>query len=680
MIRPIDSMRRWWTGNGAQAGSHSGDHTGGNGAQAPAAADRQLPAPAPQAPAHAGHSPAPEPAWLARLDEAGFPRSLVYPGTTLGRLLDQSADRFPQATAMAYGDSRWTYRELLNRVNRMAGGLASLGVRRGERVLMALPNCPEFVVAFLAIQKLGAVVVNVGPLMGVDDLKQAMAMTTPHVAIGLDLLAPALGRAGHRSTVEHWVWVSLQSYQPMLRRLGYQWKLWHAGPGYNQENGQGNGNGNAKKRGAQHVTLDDLIENAPARPPTIEPDPSSVAVLQPTGGTTGTLKLAELTHRSLLANASQVTSLMGCRSGQERILAVLPMFHVYGLTLCLVGGIFSTSCIILSTRFQADQTLDLLRKHKPTIFPLVPAICDALSNEIEKQQKDRQAKDKPGKDKQTKDKPEKALDGLRLCISGAAPLPKATCDRFEALTGAIVLEGYGLTEASPVTHSNLPGCRRVGSIGVPLPDTRVRVTEFDDPEKDVQPGEPGEMLICGPQIMQGYFANPEQTERALVTDTHGDTWLRTGDVVRCDEEGYFYVLDRKKDMIIRAGLKVYPGKVEKLLKTHKRIADAAVVGRADGAHTEKVVAVCVASSPLAEGEEQKLVEEVRALCREHLAPYEVPAVVEFREALPRSPLGKLLKRELREPPPEKPQPPASGKPIKDKEKAKAASSNGKEAA
>jgi long-chain acyl-CoA synthetase len=182
--------------------------------------------------------------------------------------------------------------------------------------------------------------------------------------------------------------------------------------------------------------------------------------------------------------------------------------------------------------------------------------------------------------------------------------------------------------------------------------------------------------------MQGYFANPEQTERALVTDSHGDTWLRTGDVVRCDEEGYFYVLDRKKDMIIRAGLKVYPGKVEKLLKTHKRIADAAVVGRADGAHTEKVVAVCVASSPLAEGEEQKLVEEVRALCREHLAPYEVPAVVEFREALPRSALGKLLKRELREPPPEKPQPSPGGKPgkDKDKEKTKAASSTGKEAA
>src|SRR5215213_197909 len=211
MIRPIDSMRRWWTGNGAQVGGRAGVHTGGNGHHGPAAPDRQLPPPAPQAPAHAPVLP-PEPAWLARLDEAGFPRTLVYPGTTLGRLLDQSADRFPGATAMIYGDSRWTYAELLNRVNRLAGGLASLGVRRGERVLMALPNCPEFVVAFLAIQKLGAVVVNVGPLMGVVDLRQAMAMTSPDVAIGLALLAPALGRAGHRSTVDYWVWVSLQSY------------------------------------------------------------------------------------------------------------------------------------------------------------------------------------------------------------------------------------------------------------------------------------------------------------------------------------------------------------------------------------------------------------------------------------------------------------------------------------
>lgn len=627
MIRSLHSIRRWWRHDGVESGPAP---VNGNGKSN-------------------GHPPvAPgDPPWVVHLEGAGIPRSLVYPTTTLGRVLEQSADRFADASAVVYGTTRWTYRELLSQVNRMAGGLASLGVRRGDRVLFALPNCPEFVTAFLAVQKLGAMVVNVGPLMGSDDLATVMSMTTPRAALGLDLQAGSLVHAGRGSTVEHWVWVSLQSYQPVIKRLGYQYKLWQSR----------NGNGDR----THHIALPDLAAQAPARPPTVEPDPDKPAVLQATGGTTGTLKLAQLTHRGLLANALQVTAVMGCRAGQERFMAALPMFHVYGLTTCLVAPIFSAAEIVLMTRFHADEVLNLLRRERITVFPLVPAICSAVCDEIDRQEKKQQHKPAP-------------LDSIRLCISGAAPLPVELAQRFTQMTGAPVVEGYGLTEASPVTHVNLPSRPRAGSIGIPLPDTQARIVairgEGESHElHDMPTGEPGELLVSGPQIMLGYFANPKSTQQSLVTDEHGKTWLRTGDIARMDEQGYFFVLDRKKDMIIRSGLKIFPVKVEQVLRRHPRVSDVAVVGRADPVHTEIVVAYVVAKAsavkpdPHSNGEHlaqdrAQLCEELKALCREHLARYEVPAEIEFLDELPRSALGKLLKRELRNRPAAAPPAPA----------------------
>ena len=622
MMHPIDSLRRWWKHDGPVTeadGMRTEPHSSGNGRIS---------------------EPPPEPAWLAQLDRAGIPRTLVYPSTTLSRILDQSAERFGDSTAVIYGTTRWSYRELLAQVNRTAGGLASLGVRRGDRVLLTLPNCPEMVTTFLAIQKLAAVAVNVGPLMGADDLSAVMTMTAPRVAVGLDLQAALLNRAGRDSSVEHWLWVSLQGYQPVLKRLGYQYKLWQGRNGHGQQ--------------AQHVELSELLAQAPARPPTVEPDLDKVAVLQATGGTTGTLKLAQLSHRSLLANATQVSTWMHCRPGQERFVAVLPMFHVFGLTTALVAPVFNAASMILMTRFNASEALDIVRRERPTVFPLVPAIVSALCDELERQEKKEHRKPPP-------------LDSVRLCVSGAAPLPPAMIERFAKMTGAPVIEGYGLTEASPVTHVNLLGKPRPGSIGLPMPDTRVRIVQVDsDPNhpRDVAPGEAGEMLINGPQLMLGYFSNPEQTRGALMTDEHGDVWLRTGDVARMDEEGFFYILDRKKDMIIRAGLKVFPAKVETVLRRHPRVADVAVVGRADEVKTETVVAVVVArpaeakaqavdkSAPIPspEQDQTQLAEELRSLCREHLAPYEVPQHFEFAKELPRSALGKLLKRELRKAP------------------------------
>jgi len=555
------------------------------------------------------------PPWHKVLRAAGVPATLIYPSTTLSRLLDQTADRFGDATSLVYKDRRWTYRQLLSDVNRISGGLAQRGIRQRDRVLLALPNSPEFVASFLAIQKLGAVVVNVGPLMGADDLSKTIAITTPLAAIGLDLRIPILAPISHHAaSIQHWIWSSLEAYQGPIDRIGYRVKRWYGGNGFSDK--------------AKHVSLVELMSDAPARPPTLEPDVDEVALLQPTGGTTGGLKLAQLSHRNLLANAMQVMACMASRPGQDRILALLPMFHAYGLTTCLTAGILGASEIILLTRFDAAGTLAAIREHSPTIFPLVPAICDALCNELE----NRGVMDTP-------------LKGVRLCLSGAAPLSKATADRFRRITGARVLEGYGLTEASPVTHANMPGRNRVGTIGVPLPDTFAKIAKPDDPTHELPPGEPGELLISGPQVMLGYFGDPEQNRGVLSTDESGRTWLHTGDIATMDKDGYFRIVDRKKDMINWSGMKVYPSRVENLIMEHQAVKEAAVFGRAHPVRGEQVVAAIVSKTP--PQNPAALIAELKALCRGHLAPYEVPEVFELLDSLPRSPLGKVLKTQLR---------------------------------
>jgi len=528
-------------------------------------------------------------------------------------MLDQTADRFGDAPALVYHHDRCNYRELLSRVNRFAGALASLGVKKGDRVLLTLPNCPEYVTSFFAIQKLGAVVVNAGPLIGPDDLSHIIHLTCPHVVIGLDLHAASLDRMGRDTSIDHFVWVTLQTYQSVFKRVGYQLKLWQ------ERERRGGG-------AAKHHVLADLLARAPARPPTILSDPHDTAVLQPTGGTTGTPKLAELSHRNLIANTAQVSAWVSARPGQETILAVLPMFHVYGLTTCMLTGIFSASRLVLLTRFGAAETLEHLRGEHVTLFPLVPAICDAVSNELEKEHQP------------------SGLGGLRLCISGAAPLPPATAERFEKLTGSRIIEGYGLSEASPVTHANLPGNCRHGSIGVPMPDTLCRIVDWDHPDQEVPIGQSGELLVSGPQVMRGYFGDADQTRRVLTSDSAGRTWLHTGDVALMQPDGWFAILDRKKDMIIRSGLKIFPGRVEKVLQSHPQVTEAAVIGRDDPVHTQIVVACIVAKVPAEQRE--SLANELRKLCREHLAPYEVPAEFRFVNALPRSALGKVLKKDL----------------------------------
>jgi long-chain acyl-CoA synthetase len=541
---------------------------------------------------------------------------LRYPSTTFGALLDQSAARFADVPAVIYCDTRWTYGQLLEEVNRLAAGLAAMGVQPRDRVLLTLPNCPQFITSFMAVQKLGAVVVNAGPLISAADLRELFRLTTPRMAVGLDLQIPMLSRLDDASppTGVSWLWVSLAAYQQIFKRIGYRAKLWQA----RSQSG----------RNGQDKTYDALLEQAAALPPTVAPSPDDTAVLQPTGGTTGTLKVARLTHRNLLANALQLTVTIELSSGQERMLAVLPMFHVYGLTTCLTTSIMNAATILPVTRFVMTTVLDVIETHRPTIVPLAPAIlepmCAALSG-----------RPRPA-----------AIEALGASIvtSGAAPLAPQTARRFREITGANIAQGYGLTEASPVTHANPIGNTRDGSIGMPLPDTLARVVDLNDPELDVPAGESGQLLVSGPQVMAGYENDPEQTAAVFSTDPRGRRWLHTGDVVLVDEDGFYFVIDRLKDMINCGGFKVYPHKVETVLLAHPLVKDAGVVGVADVARTQIVVAKIVPEAQPQDAAD--LSQKLRLHCRAHLAPYEVPGKFDIVDHVPRTALGKLQRHRL----------------------------------
>lgn len=540
-------------------------------------------------------------------------RTLNYPHTSIGQMLDQTAQRYPDVPALHFGEQRWTYGELLTLVNRLAGGMAQRGVRRGDRVVMALPNSPDYVLCFLALQKLGAVVVNAGPLMGTDDLRELLRMTEPRMMIALDLQAGTQGPVASERPKMTWVWSSLKAYQPLWKRMGYQVKRWQARDHlYAHE---------------AHTSVKGLFIDAPSRPPTIAPSPEDVALLQPSGGTTGTLKVAELTHHGLLCNATQLSAWSHMRSGQERFLALLPMFHVYGLMMGLILPALNASLILPMPRFALASLMDLLREHEPNVLPIVPTVADMLCEELES-------------------RPDRAVLGVlrrAFVISGAAPLPEATSERFEKLTGSQLVQGYGLTEASPVTHANPLLAPRAGSIGLALPDTQTRLADLDDPARDAPPGEPGELVVRGPQLMRGYYRNETETARMLRKDDRGRIWLYTGDVARLDEDGYVYLIDRRKNVINHAGLKIWPARVEHVLQAHPNVRDAAVIGRPDATYGEAVAAILVTRDGT---DTSKLVDELRGTCRQRLAPYEVPTRFEFVEQLPRTALGKLLKYRL----------------------------------
>ena len=526
--------------------------------------------------------------WLKHLD---------YPDKTVWQLLEDSARRFPDRPALRFYGRQTTYRELLALVERFARGLIAQGLRPGDRVAVVLPNAPQMVIAYYGTLRAGGVVVPTNPLYTPREFSVQMADADPRFVIALDLVAPRLSDAARDRIL---VTTRICDYLPPL--LGFLQGLREKSP--------------SLPKGALPFSGLLAAGRGAVLPGPVPAD--EVAVLQYTGGTTGVPKAAMLSHRNLVANAMQSEAwLPSYRPGEERVLAVLPFFHVFGMSVALNLGVRTGAEIDLVPRFNPVETAKEVRRFRPTLFPGAPAMYQAVvdSPEVERWN----------------------IRSIRYCISGSAPLPAELQERFERVTGGVLVEGYGLTEASPVTHCNpLFGERRPGSVGRPFPDTLQRILDPDDPSRELGPGEVGELAVKGPQVMLGYYNQPAETAQVLV-----DGWLRTGDLGMIDADGFCSIVDRKKDLIIVSGFNVYPREVEEILLRHPGVREAVVVGMADERRGQKVRAVIVPRE-----QARPSAEELMAYCRERLAGYKVPREFEFRDELPRTAIGKVLRRVL----------------------------------
>jgi long-chain acyl-CoA synthetase len=548
--------------------------------------------------------------WLAAYP-ADVPADFDFPQVPLTRLLDDSVAAFPDNVAVVAGSARLTYRQLRDEVDRLAGGLASLGVERGDRVALVLPNCPQHVVAFFAVLRLGAVVVQCNPLATADELAGQLADCTPRAVICLDRALPTVEDVRRRADVGAVVVTALIDYLPTGERL----RLRTPTPAKRAQ----------RRRlvapvpdGADVVQWRTLVRGAaPARQAEVDAA-NDVAVLQYTGGTTGRSKAAMLSHANLVANAYQMRLWMPeAASGREVTLTVLPLFHVYGLTLCLLTTVLLSGRLVLLPRFDLDLVATAIAAERPTLFPGVPPIYQALADTMRGKKTD--------------------LSSIRACISGAMRLPVETQQQFETLSGARLVEGYGTTEASPATHCNpLAGTRKPGSVGVPMTGTYARIVDPEDPSRVLPPGEEGELVVKGPQVFLGYWGQ-DAAEQVLLDDG----WLLTGDVAVMDADGFFRIVDRKKDLIIAGGFNIYPAEVEAAVQELDGVAECVVAGLPDRyrGETVKAYVVCRHGTDLT-------AEQVQAHCAERLSAYKVPKLVDFRDELPRTAVGKAMRRAL----------------------------------
>ena len=544
--------------------------------------------------------------WL-KYYEPGVPAELTYPWIPLHRLLERAADTYPDNVAIIFYGREMRYRELEAAANRFAHALMALGVRPGDRVALHLPNCPQFVIAYYGALKAGAIVVACSPLYVARELAHQLRDSGAETIVTLSKFYDVVKEVQPDTPVRNVIVTGIKEYFPRVTRLLFtvarEWREGHR----------------VGVRGGD-LRFADLLSDQPDTRPDVAVWPEAVALLQYTGGTTGVPKGAMLTHRNLVSNLVQAQAWHpGMRMGQECILCVLPFFHLYGMAICMNNAVSLASTMVLLPRFDVDEVLEAIQRYRPTLFPGVPTIYVVINNHPDVRRYD--------------------LTSLEACLSGAAPLPVEVQRRFEELTGATLVEGYGLTETGPLTHANPFHGRRVpGSIGLPIPDTDARVVDVETGEHGMPVGESGELIVRGPQVMRGYWNMPEETAMAL-----RNGWLYTGDIGRMDEDGYFYIVDRKKDMIISGGMNVYPREIEEVLYEHPKVLEAAVIGVPDPHWGETPKAFVV----LRPGE-TATAEEIIDFCRRRLARYKVPKHVEFRDELPKTPVGKILRRALRE--------------------------------
>ncbi|MBO3095800.1 AMP-binding protein [Cellulomonas dongxiuzhuiae] len=544
----------------------------------------------------------------------GVPRDIEIPDEPLTATLDRAVCDHPDRVAVDFLGRATTYRELGARVERGTRVLHDLGVRAGDRVALVMPNCTSHVVAFWSVLRLGAVVVEHNPTYTADELAHQLADSGATVAIVWEQTVPRVLEARDRTDLRHVVAVDLSADLPRTSRWALRLPVAKARATRAAMRGP-------VPAGVPHWHR--LLDAAEPLRPSDAPEASDVALLQYTGGTTGTPKAAVLTHRNLVANALQGQTWTQHRSGTEVVYGVLPFFHAFGLTLCLTYSVRIAATLVVLPSFDPARVLAAQRRRPGTFLPAVPPMLDRLAV----------AAEEAGAD----------LTSFRYSISGAMALPRATAERWERVTGGIVSEGYGMTETSPVALGNpLSRDRRPGALGLPFPSTRIRVVDQEDPSRDVPTGEQGELLISGPQVFQGYWKRPEETAHQLLDGG----WLRTGDVVRVDEDGMVVLVDRMKEMIVTGGFKVYPSQVEDHLRGMPGVFDVAVVGEPAGDMGEHVVAAVVLQED-GSGAGVDLA-AVREWCETRLARYALPRRVVVLKDLPRSQVGKVLRRVVRE--------------------------------
>ena len=538
----------------------------------------------------------------------GVPHTIDYPEIPLFQLLDDSAKKHPDATAIIFQDYKMTYRELKDQVDRFATALQTLGVKREDKVALFLANIPQFIISYYGALKAGAIVTAISPLYKEREVRHQINDSGAETLIVLDLLYPVVEKVKDETGLKRIIVTGFGEYLPSLKRiLG---SLLGKIPTHKVEMGAG-----------MHL-FQDLIKGYQPNPAPIEVDPKEdLALLQFTGGTTGLPKGAMLTHYNLVSNAYMCNAWMNTEEGAEIHVNVLPLYHIYGMTVTMNNAIAAAGAMILIPRFDQKEVLGSIQKYKATVFGGVPTLYGALINHPDISSYD--------------------LSSIKFCISGASPLPPEVQKKFMELTGGVLVEGYGLTEASPVTHANPLDATletvKIGSIGLTWPDTEAKIMhEASGVELPVDMV--GELAIRGPQVMKGYWNDPEETAAVLK-----DGWLYTGDYAKRDEDGYFYIVDRKKDLIKYKGYSVFPREVEDVIYEHPAVKVAAVVGVPDKESGEMPKAFIVLKDG-AEATEEELIEFVR----ERLAPYKRIRAVEFRDELPMTMVGKVLKKDLRE--------------------------------
>lgn len=547
-------------------------------------------------------------AWFKNYDE-GVPQHIEYPQVPLYYFLEESAKKYPESDCTVFKGARISYAEMNVLTDRLAAGLASIGVKKGDRVGIFMPNTPQFVIAYYAILKLGAVVVATNPLYSEREIEHQTNDAGIEVMIVMSNFYKTIKAIQPKTKIRKVVVTNLKETLPgLLRFLFTLTKEKKGGFRVSLESGD--------------VWMKTLIANhSQDQRPRVEVSPDDVALFQYSGGTTGVSKAAVALHRNLVSNSLQIRRwFVSAQDGKEKLLMAIPLFHVYGMVAGMnLAMVIGAALVMVPNPRDLKDVLSNIEIYQTTLFPGVPTLYNAINNNPDVI---------AGKYK---------LDSIKACISGSAPLLRETKEKFEALTGGVVFEGYGLSEAPTATHCNpMMGENRTGSIGLPLPDVDVRIVSLDDGETDLATGEIGELVISGPQVMKGYHNMPTETANTL-----RNGWLYTGDIAYMDEDGYFYIVDRKKELIKPGGYQVWPREVEEVIAENPKVLEVGVAGIPDPYRGETVKAWVVVKPGESASED-----EIREWCKDRLAKYKVPTHVEFRSELPKTTVGKILRREL----------------------------------